>query len=241
MSGHSKWSTIKRQKGVTDAKRAQAFTKLANAIIIAVRTSGGEGNPNINFKLRLAVDKARAANMPKDNIERAIERGVGAGEKTNYSEVTYEGFGPGGVAVIVEAATDNKARTIQEVKNIFDRNGGTLGNPGAVSYQFTTKGEIVVKKNRKSFDDVFMIGAEAGAEDVEDENDEAYIYTRVEDLKTVRESLVSQGLQIVDAGITRKPLTPVEIGEDVSQKLIEFLGKLEDLDDVQQVYSNAHF
>jgi YebC/PmpR family DNA-binding regulatory protein len=237
MSGHSKWSTIKRQKGVNDAKRGQAFTRLSNAITIAVR-SGGSADPNFNFKLRLAIDAARSANMPKDNIDRAISRASGkmAGE---MDEAVYEGFAPGGVSVIVETATDNNQRTVSEVKSTFDKNGGSLGVPGAVSYQFEQKGLIMVQKNNKSLDDLFLIAAEAGAEDVEDAEEEVAIYTKPEALNTVRESLSQLGLTITGAEFTRKPTLLVSI-EDVekAQKVLAMLEKMESLGDVQKVYAN---
>jgi YebC/PmpR family DNA-binding regulatory protein len=221
MSGHSKWSTIKRQKGVNDAKRGQAFTRLSNAITIAVR-SGGSADPNFNFKLRLAIDAARSANMPKDNIDRAISRASGkmAGE---MDEAVYEGFAPGGVSVIVETATDNNQRTVSEVKSTFDKNGGSLGVPGAVSYQFEQKGLIMVQKNNKSLDDLFLIAAEAGAEDVEDAEEEVAIYTKPEALNTVRESLSQLG-SIEDV--------------EKAQKVLAMLEKMESLGDVQKVYAN---
>lgn len=174
MSGHSKWSTIKRQKGANDAKKGQQFTKLSIAITLAVKQGGGIGDPNMNPKLRLAVDAARNANMPKDNIERAIERASGK-NASEMTEVLYEGFGPGGISVIVEAITDNKQRTTPEIKSIFDKNGGTLGVQGSVGYQFEQKGQITVGKNGHSFDDVFLIAVEQGADDVEDIEEEFVI------------------------------------------------------------------
>lgn len=239
MSGHSKWSTIKRQKGAADAKRGQTFTKLANAIIIAVREGGGITDPNSNFKLRLAVDRARAANMPKENIERAIARGSGTGDKTILEEAIYEGFGPYGTAVIVEAATDNKQRTIQGVKNVFDRNGGSLATPGAVGYQFQQKGFITAQKNGKPFDEIFLVAAESGAEDVEDSESNAFVYTKPEDLKRVKDELENNGVNVIDAELIRHALNPVEVSDkDIAQKILSFLEKLEELADVQKVYSN---
>lgn len=241
MSGHSKWSTIKRQKGTADVKRGNLFTKLASAITIAVR-SGGGGDMDSNFKLRLAVDRARASNMPKDIISRAIERGMGLGDKGDFNEAIYEGFGPGGIAVIVEAATDNKARTIQEIKNVFDRGGGTLASPGAVSYQFDKKGLIIIGKNDKSFDDIFLIAADLGAEDVEDSDQEVHIYTKTEDLKKIKDELGGQGFLISDAALTWKAKTSVVVADSSqSEKIVNFLSKMEELDDVQTVSSNAEF
>src|SRR3989344_7207719 len=175
MSGHSKWSTIKRQKGVTDAKRGQAFTKISNAITIAVKQGGGVVDPNSNFKLRLAIDKARDANMPKDNIDRAIKRAEGKGEGA-VEEILYEGFGLGGVAFLIETVTDNRQRTFSEVRNIISKNGGNLGEPGSVSYLFDKVGEIVIQKNGMSFDEIFSIGLEFGVEDIEDDEQVCFFY-----------------------------------------------------------------
>ena len=238
MSGHSKWAQIKRQKGSADVKKGQAFTKLSNVITIAVRQGGGIADPGQNFKLRLAIEKARSVNMPKETIERAIEKGKGLEKGEGLQETVYEGFGPGGVAVIVEATTDNKIRTTAEVKNIFDKNGGTLGNPGSVSYQFQLKGQITVLKENKSIDDIFLAAADSGAEDVEEAGDEVIIYTKPEELTKVREKLESQ-FKIVDAQLMRKPQVSVSVTEkETAEKVLSFLDKLEHLDDVNKVYAN---
>ncbi len=241
MSGHSKWATIKRQKGVADQKRGQTFTKLANAITIAVKSGGGIGDPAQNIRLRLLVEKARVANMPKSNIERAIERGTGVGEGgKSLEEAVYEGFAPGGAAVIVEAATDNKQRTIGDIKNIFDKAGGTFGQPGSVSYQFENKGAITLQKNNLQVDDIFLLAADAGAEDLEEIGDEIIIYTKPEDLNKVRETLLASNLVVKDAELTRKPMVTKSIENEADAKeVISFLEKLEALDDVQKVYTNA--
>lgn len=243
MSGHSKWSQIKRQKGTTDAKRGQAFTKLAKAIMVAV-SSSGVGDPEQNFKLRLLMDKARAINMPKENIERAIDKGLGKGGKdfTRLDEVVYEGFAPGGVAFIVEALTDNKKRTTPEVKSVIEKNGGTLGNPGSVAYQFHTKGEILVVKSGKTFDDIFLVAVDAGAEDVDEVGDTTHVLisTTAEALGKVRDALVLAGMDISEAELVRKPITTVLIENARSaQSVLSFMDKLENLDDVQKVYSNC--
>lgn len=235
MSGHSKWSTIKRQKGAADAKRGQLFTKLSSAITIAAKQ--GAPDPVGNFKLRIAVDKARAANMPKDSIERAIQKASGH-DAQDVAELTYEGFGPGGVSIIVETVTDNKQRTFSEVKNIFDKNGGHLGGQGSVMYQFNRVGEITAKKAGKSIDDLFEIALNAGAEDVEDGGDVAYFYTGANSLFDVRKALEESGLTIESAELTFKPVTTMAVDVDVEQRIFSLIEKLEDLDDVQKVSTN---
>ncbi len=238
MSGHSKWSTIKRQKGANDAKRGLAFTKLSAAITMAVRQGGGITDPNGNFRLRLAIDAARAQNMPKDTIERAIERGSGK-NATEMFDVVYEGFGPGGFTVIVEAITDNKQRTTPEIKSIFDKNGGTLGVPGSVNYQFAQRGQITVPKNGKSLEDVFIIAADHGAEDVDEDEGDIIVYTLPEDLAKVRSGLEENGLTITGAEIVHKPIVIKELqDQSEADKAIAFLEKLEDHNDVQKVYAN---
>ncbi len=242
MSGHSKWSTIKRQKGAADQKRGQAFSKLSNAITIAVKQGGGITDPESNFKLRLAVDKAKAANMPKDNIDRAIAKGAGAGDGIVLEEVVYEGFAPGGVAIIVEAVTDKNQRTVAEVKNIFDKNGGSFGNPGSVAYLFSHMGELVVQKNGKSMDEILNIALELGAEDVEEEGESVVISTSVTDFQAVKKGIESAGLVIENAEIVYKPNTTIEVSDtQVQNRVMNLLEKLEEHDDVQSVYSNADF
>lgn len=237
MSGHSKWSTIKRQKGATDAKRGKIFTKISNAITIAVKQGGGISDPDSNPKLRLAIETARANNMPKDNIERAIKKATdkGAGDLT---ELTYEGFAPGGVSVMVEAVTDNPNRTTSEVKNLFSKSGASFAGPGAVAYQFEQVGEIIVLKNNKSFDDIFIQAAELGAVDVDDGEEEVIVYTKLSDISKVKEGLVGLGLSVTDANLTRKPNRKVEVENKEKEKILNFLSSLEDMDDVQNVYSN---
>lgn len=238
MSGHSKWSQIKRQKEKTDIKKGQTFTKLTNAIIIAVRQGGGIADPNQNFKLRLAIDSARSSNMPKENIERAIQRAAKK-EGGDIEEVTYEGFAPGGISVIVEAATDNSQRTTAQIKNLFNKAGGRFGQPGSVLYQFTQVGRITVAKNGNTFDEIFSIAVENGAEEIGEEDDIVVAYTKVSDLSKIRNNLMQSGLKILDAGLTRKPtittevLNPLELG-----KIKNFLETINSLEDVQNVYSN---
>lgn len=239
MSGHSKWSTIKRQKGANDAKRGQAFTKLSKAISMAIRESGGNTDPDTNFRLRLAIDAARGANMPKDTIERAMVRATGKAEAEMF-EVVYEGFGPSGVSVIVEAITDNKQRTTPEIKTLFDKSGGTLGVQGSVSYQFVQKGQITVSKNGKSLDEIFLLAADDGAEDVEDGGEaEVHIYTLADGLSAMRKALTEQGLVATGAEIIYRPIVYKQIsGSEQVEKVVSFMEKLEDHDDVQKVYAN---
>lgn len=238
MSGHSKWAQIKRQKGVNDTKRGATFTKLSNAISIAVRQGGGIGDPDQNFRLRLAVDSAKSANMPKENIERAIARASGKTAET-MEEMVYEGFGPGGFAVMVEVATDNKNRTSSEIGNVFNKYGGSMGQPGSVAYQFKQLGEIVVGKDGKSADDIFLDAADSGAEDIEEGEDEIYIYTNTTDLSKVRHDLSEKGYVVKSVEIIRKPTVTVDLSqEDALQKAMSFVEKFEEMDDVQKVYTN---
>lgn len=243
MSGHSKWSTIKRQKGATDAKRGAVFTKLGNAIAVATR-EGGSGDPDSNFKLRLAIEKARAANMPKENIQRSIDRGLGKGEGTALENALYEGFGPAGAAIIVETITDNKTRTGSQLRALFEKHGGTLGGPGAVSYLFTHLGEVEVGKQGQTFDAVFEKAVEAGAQDVEENPDSFLIYTAAADLHKVKEALDKAGLTVVESSPIYRPnketMTTVS-GPEKKQQLESFLESIGDLDDVQEVYTNVSF
>lgn len=238
MSGHSKWSQIKRQKGKADIKKGLTFTKLAKAIIIAVKQGGGVSDPSQNFRLRLAVDSARAANMPKENIERAIQR-AGGKEAGEMEEVIYEGFAPGGASIMIEAATDNTQRTTSEIKNIFNKSGGSFGQPGSVSYQFSQLGKITVDKNGKSYDEIFNAAVESGAEDVEDDGEEVSVFTSVPQLAKMKEDLASKGFSVIDARLFRKAnikLTPKDDAE--FGKIIDFIDTMNSLDDVQNVYSN---
>lgn len=238
MSGHSKWSQIKRQKGVADIKKGQVFTKLANAITIAIRQGGGIVEPESNFRLRLAMEKARQANMPKENIERAIERGAGKAGG-GMEEVVYEGYGPGGVAIIVEAATDNKLRTTAEVRNIFEKGGGNLGSKGAVSYLFESVGMITIAKDSKTTDEIMLLAIDAGAQDVEEAGGVVEVYTKPEELNSVKEKLTAAGLKVESIELTQKPRTIVAVSDpQTAQKVLSFMEKLENLDDVQKVYAN---
>lgn len=238
MSGHSKWSTIKRQKGAADIKRGQTFTKLGNAITIATREGGGS-DPASNFKLRLAIDQARAANMPKENMQRAIDRGMGKGGAQALESVTYEGYGPGKVALLVEAATDNRNRTTSEVRNVIERSGGAFAGPGSVSWMFADEGVIVVPKGGRSIYEFLDLAIEAGAEDVAEAGDMIEVYTKPNSLESVKKVLMEKGLTIDSAEISKKPTTTMAIGDvDVAKKILDLMEKLESLDDVQKVHSN---
>ncbi|HUQ85463.1 MAG TPA: YebC/PmpR family DNA-binding transcriptional regulator [Candidatus Limnocylindrales bacterium] len=238
MSGHSKWSTIKRQKGTKDQKRGQVFTKLSYSITTAVREGGGVADPNSNFRLRLAVDEARAANMPKENITRAIERASGK-QAGDIEEIFYEGFGPGGFSVIVETLTDKKQRTVAEVKNAFEKNGGSMGVAGSVMYQFEKTGVITVSKNGQSLDDIFLIAADCYAEDIEDSDTDAIIYTKSDDLAKARNALLEKAIKIRETRLIWKPVSINTLTDkEQAQKAIKFIDLLEELDDVHKVYVN---
>jgi YebC/PmpR family DNA-binding regulatory protein len=236
MSGHSKWSTIKRKKAAEDAKRGRIFTRVAREITVAARQGGGD--PDTNPALRLAMDKARAANMPKDNVERAIKRGTGELEGGQLEEVCYEGYAPHGVALLVKCLTDNRNRTLSEVRRVFNRSGGNLAEAGAVAWMFDTKGYIAVTPDDMDTDDIFMMAVDAGADDVEIGSDLVEVYTEPSDLHWVRESLARQGLTIEDAELSQVPKTLMTLGEKETLQLMNMIEHLEELDDVQQVYSN---
>lgn len=239
MSGHSKWATIKRAKGAADAKRGQLFTKIAGTISIAVK-QGGSTDPDFNPRLRLAMDKAKSSNMPKESIERAIQRGAGGSGDSVLEELVYEGFGPAGTAFIIETVTDKKQRTVAEVKNILEKNGGAMGSQGSVSYQFDRVGEIVAKSNGKSAEELLEVALESGADDVENEAENAFFYTESANLMQVKKELENHGLTIEDAEIIYKPKTYISSPENQS-KVEGLIQKLEDLDDVQKVYTNFEF
>ena len=236
MSGHSKWSTIKRKKGAEDAKRGKLFTRLAREITVAARDGGGD--PGANPALRLAIEKARNANMPKDNIERAIKRGTGELAGGQLEEVIYEGYAPHGVALLIKCLTDNRNRTIADVRRIFNRNNGNLADAGAVTWMFDTKGYITVARDDMDPDDIFMMAVDAGAEDVEVSDTFVEVYTEPGDLHEVREGLVGQGLTIEDAELSQVPKTLMTLGEKETRQVMSMIEALEELDDVQQVYSN---
>lgn len=238
MSGHSKWATIKRAKGANDAKRGQLFTKLANAITIAVKQGGSITDPEMNPSLRIAVDKAKGANMPRENIERAIQRAAGLGAGVEFTEALYEGFAPGGVGMLIEAVTDKKQRTVAEVKNLIEKNGGSMGGQGSVSYQFQKAGEIIVKTDGKSVDDILTSALDSGAEDIDDAGEVVFIYTSPTTLTSVKNALSDAGLTIEEAGLVYKPITKISVQPEIEAKIMAIVEKLEELDDVQKVYTN---
>jgi len=238
MSGHSKWAQIKRQKGVADARRGQLFTKLAREIIVAVRQGGA--NLESNFQLRLAVQKARDNNMPSDNIERAIKRGSGEAGEAALTEMKLEGYGPSGIAVLVEALTDNRNRTIQEVRRLFTRHGSSLGESGCVSWMFDTRGVITVESNTSNAEEIALRAIDAGAEDVKTEKDYVEIYTKPEDLERVRQAIEDNGY-VISAELSLTPQTTVMLEDNKAVQVLNFLDELEGLDDVQRVFSNIDF
>jgi YebC/PmpR family DNA-binding regulatory protein len=237
MSGHSKWATIKRKKAVLDAKKGKIFTKLIKEITIAAREGGGDpaGNP----RLRLAVDNAKAQNMPQDNIDRAIKKATGELEGVTYHELTYEGYGPAGVALLVEVATDNKNRTVAEVRHIFSKNGGSLGETGSVAWMFDRKGVIALPSDDKKEDDVMEVVLEAGADDLSVEEDFFEIQTSVESFEPVRRSLAEKSYKIDNASIQWIAKNLIEVKGEDAEKVMKIIEALEDIDDVQNVYSNA--
>jgi YebC/PmpR family DNA-binding regulatory protein len=239
MSGHSKWAQIKRQKGVADARRGQLFTKLTREIIVAVREGGS--NPEANFRLRLAIQKARDHNMPLDNIDRAIKRGSGQAEGASLAEMVLEGYGPSGVAILVQALSDNRNRTLQEVRNIFTRNGGNLGEAGCVAWLFNSQGVITVETDTQDAEELALQAIDAGAEDVRIENKYIEIYTKPEELEKVREALKQKSIAIASAELSMVPKSMVELEEKAALQTLKLLDRLEELDEVQLVSSNADF
>jgi len=237
MAGHSKWANIKHRKAAQDAKRGKIFTKIIRELTVAARLGGGD--PNDNPRLRAVVDKALTANMKKDTIERAIERGAGGGDDNNYEELTYEGYGPGGVAFFVEVMTDNKNRTVAEVRNAFNKSGGNLGTDGSVAYLFTKQG-IISYGPEVDGDKLMEAALEAGAEDLQEQDDGSYeIVTTPEEYLDVKESLVNSGLKPDNSEVTMVPATRVELDREGAETILKLIDTLEDLDDVQNVYHNA--
>ena len=237
MSGHSKWSTIKRQKGVTDAKRGALFTKVAREISVAARQGGGD--PDANYRLRLAVEKARSVNMPADNIKRTIDKAIGGGDSEQFEEIVYEGYGPGGIAVLVEAQTDNRNRTAAEIRSMFSKAGGQLAGSGAVAWQFEPRGLIEVPRSGIDVDEVTLAAIDAGAEDVDTDDDETVeIYTSPGGLEAVRRALEAAGVAVGSAESTMVAKQTVGLDSAKARQALRLVELLEDLDDVQRVTAN---
>lgn len=236
MSGHSKWSTIKRKKEKNDAARGKAFTKLIKEITVAARENGGD--IDANMRLRAAVLAARAENMPQTNIERAIARGTGELEGITYEEITYEGYGPGGVALLINALTDNRNRTTPEIRHAFSKYGGNMGESGCVAWMFEQKGLIAVNKDRVNEDELMMIALDAGAEDISDEGESFDIIAAPQNFEKVRLQLVKNGIEPARAEISRIPQSTVSVEGKDAEQLLRLMEILEDHDDVQQVYAN---
>jgi len=236
MSGHSKWHSIKHKKGATDAKRGKLFTKFIKEITVAARTGGGD--PDANARLRKAILDAKAGNMPNDTIDRAVRRGTGAEEGVNYEEITYEGYGPGGVALLIEAVSDNRNRTVAEIRHMFSKNGGNLGEAGSVGWLFEKKGYIVVDKTAKPEEELFEIAIEAGADDLRDDEDNFEIITSPENFEGVQSAIKSAGIEPQMAEISMVPQTYVKLEGSSAQTMLRLIEAIEDHDDVQKVYAN---
>jgi YebC/PmpR family DNA-binding regulatory protein len=236
MSGHSKWHTIKHKKGALDAKRGKVFTKLIKEIAVAARTGGGD--PGANARLRKAISDAKGANMPNDTIDRAIRRGTGAEEGVNYEEITYEGFGPGGVAVMIDSMTDNRNRTVAEIRHIFSKNGGNLGASGSVRHLFDKKGYIVVDKTTKSEDELLELVLDAGADDLRDDEDNFEIITAPENFDTVLTAVKGAGVEPQVAEVEMVPQNYIKLEGNEAKQMLKLMEALEDHDDVQKVSAN---
>ena len=235
MSGHSKWSQIKRDKGVNDVKRGAIFTQMGREIAVAARAGGGD--PDGNVRRRLAIEKARAANMPIDTIKRAVEKATGGGEGEQYEEIVYEGYGPGGVALLVEAATDNRNRTAAEVRSIFTKAGGQLAVSGAVAWQFEQRGVIALAPGGNT-EELELLAIDAGADDVDSSGEQVEVYTRPAELEAVRRSLEAAGVKIESAELSMTPKNTVELDEGKARQALRLVELLEDQDDVQRVTAN---
>ena len=239
MSGHSKWSKIKRQKGVSDTKKGQLFTKLGRELMVAVREGGSD--PERNFRLRLAIQKCRDNNMPMDNVYSAIKKASGESGGSALTETSFEGYGPGGAAILVQALTDNRNRTLQDIRSIFSRGGGSLADAGGVAWLFETKGMIMVEAGQLNLEDIALWAIDAGAEDFRIEKDSLEIYTQPASLEPVRKALEQHDVAISSAELSMIPNNTLELGEDEALKVLKLLDRLEELDDVQRVYSNVDF
>jgi YebC/PmpR family DNA-binding regulatory protein len=236
MSGHSKWHSIKHKKGATDAKRGKLFTKFIKEITVAARTGGGD--PDANARLRKAILDAKAGNMPNDTIDRAVRRGTGAEEGVNYEEITYEGYGPGGVALLIESVTDNRNRTVAEIRHMFSKNGGNLGEAGSVGWLFEKKGYIVVDKAAKPEEELFEIAIDAGADDLREDGDNFEIITSPENFENVQAAIKSAGIEPQMAEVSMVPQTYVKLEGSNAQQMLRLMETIEDHDDVQKVYAN---
>ncbi len=239
MSGHSKWHSIKHQKGVADARRGKLFTKLTREIIMATKEKGGD--PDLNARLRLAIQKAKDANMPSDNIQRAIKRGEGTLEGVNYIETTFEGYGPGGAAIMISVQTDNRNRTVQEIRSAFTKSGGNLGENGSVAWLFDPKGVISIDTEDEDPDEITLKAIDAGAEDVITGDDYIEIHTQPEDLENMRKSLEAAGITPSSADVSQVAKTTLSLDEPTQLQVLKLLDRMEDLDDVQSVVSNVDF
>lgn len=238
MSGHSKWATIKRKKGAADAKRGQLFTRLAREIAMAAREGGGDADTN--FKLRLAVDKARSNNMPKDNIQRAIDRGTGSGEGGALEQILYEGYAGHGVAVLVECVTDNRNRTVSDLRRALTKAGGNLGESNSVAWQFTRKAYFAFPIGGRSQDEIFEMAVDGGADDVQFNEETAEIYAAVESFKSVSDKLRAAGITPEEAELRMEPNNTMDLGPDDTVRVMRTVEELEELDDVQKVYTNLN-
>ncbi|MBS1254038.1 MAG: putative transcriptional regulatory protein [Anaerolineales bacterium] len=236
MSGHSKWANIKHKKAREDAKRGKLFTKLAREITVAAR--GGGSDPEYNFTLRLAIDRAKDANMPNDNIERAIKRGTGELEGGELEEVIYEAYGPSGIAMLIQVVTDNRNRTVAEMRKVFNRKGGNMGESGSVKWQFDRKGRIVIKTDGADSEELALLAIDAGVEDFEIDGDILSVYTMATELEAVKNQLEGDGAEVADAELTMVPTTTIQPGQAPALKAMRLMEALEDLDDVQHVYTN---
>jgi YebC/PmpR family DNA-binding regulatory protein len=240
MSGHSKWSSIKHGKAITDARRGQLFTKLAREIIVAARQGGGD--PEINFRLRMAIQRAKENNVPADNIERAIKRGSGVGEgDQQLSEVIYEGYGPGGTAIMLEALTDNRNRTVSDIRSTFSRTGGKLAEAGSAARQFVRRGIIVVEVDPERAEDLALVAIDAGAEDFETFDSTLHLYSTPDGLEGLRQTLADNDAPITSSEVSMVPTNTVALDEKTARQTLRLLDRLEELDDVQRVFSNADF
>ena len=239
MSGHSKWHNIQNKKGKADAKRGKIFTKIGKELALAIKNGGS--NPDTNAKLRDVIAKAKAANMPNDNINRAIKKAEGELDSVNYEKIVYEGYGPSGVAVIVETLTDNKNRSAGNVRSAFTKGGGNMGTTGCVGFMFQEKGEIVIEKEERDEDEMMMLALDAGAEDFAAEEEVFVVTTTPEDFGTVREALEAEGIEFLEAAVKMVPDTYTAINEDDAKKFQKMLDLLDDDDDVTDVYHNAEF